>query len=463
VAEKLKKRRWQSCNVMQVGADARRIWTFDAARKDFNLKSEEMVPAGQSLPEKLVANDWRVLFQSRLNVALLPVDKVFLRVAQLPAGSFDETLAMVELQLEKFSPLPVTQIVWSIHALPGIVDNLQTVIVIIVAREVVQEFIGQLEGQGYLADRLELPLIDQLQATPISGDGAWIYPYGGTADFTGLVAWWYGGLLRNLALLHVPAGGNRGAVLKEQLAQMTWAGELEGWLISPPRWHLVADDKATADWQTMFLQGLGSYANAATALPPAQLAALTAKRSAQSDPKANLLPPEYSTRYHQQFVDHLWMGGLGAALMVYLAGLLIYFAFLGVQTYRTSTVQGEVKQLSASYTNTLQLKARMQVLQDRQALKYASLDCWKVVAEELPESLTLQGLDFKNGKTLALSGVAPADQASLITDFTEHLQKKTVNGQPFFASVDSAPWQRNPGGSTVTWSIRAEIAHGEGE
>ena len=57
----------------------------------------------------------------------------------------------------------------------------------------------------------------------------------------------------------------------------------------------------------------------------------------------------------------------------------------------------------------------------------------------------------------------PADQASLITDFTEHLQKKTVNGQPFFASVDSAPWQRNPGGSTVTWSIRAEIAHGEGE
>ncbi len=127
---------------MQVGADARRIWTFDAARKDFNLKSEETVPAGQSLPEKLVANDWRILFQSRLNVALLPVNKVFLRVAQLPVGSFEETLAMVELQLEKFSPLPVTQIVWSIHVLPNIVDNLQTVIVIIVAREVVQEFIG---------------------------------------------------------------------------------------------------------------------------------------------------------------------------------------------------------------------------------------------------------------------------------------------------------------------------------
>jgi hypothetical protein len=463
VGEKLKKRRWQFCNVMQVGADARRIWTFDAARKDFTLKAEEVVPAGQPLPEKLVANDWRILFQSRLNVALLPVDKVFLRVAQLPVGSFEETLAMVELQLEKFSPLPVTQIVWSIHVLPNIVDNLQTVIVIIVAREVVEEFVGQLEGQGYLADRLELPLIDQLQATAVTGDGAWIYPYAGTADFTGLVAWWYGGLLRNLALLHVPAGGNRGAVLKEQLAQMTWAGELEDWLASPPRWHLVAEEKAMADWQAMFQQGLGSPADSANTLPPAQLAALTAKRSAQSDPKANLLPPEYSTRYHQQFVDRLWMGGLGAVLAVYGAAVLIYFAFLGVQVYRTDSVQADVNQLSASYTNTLQLKARLQVLQDRQALKYASLDCWKVVAEELPESLTLQGLDFKNGKTLALSGVAPADQANLITDFTEHLQKKTVNGQPFFASVDSAPWQRNPGGSTITWNIHAELAHGEGE
>ena len=42
--------------------------------------------------------------------------------------------------------------------------NLQTVVVVIAARNVVEEFLGELEGQGYLADRLELPLLDQLQA-----------------------------------------------------------------------------------------------------------------------------------------------------------------------------------------------------------------------------------------------------------------------------------------------------------
>ena len=164
---------------------------------------------------------------------------------------------MVELQLEKLSPLPVTQIVWSIQVLPQQVDNLQSVIVVIVARDLVEEFLGKLEGQGYLADQLELPMLDQLLATPVNGDGAWIYAGQSGGKFTALVAWWYGGALRNLGLLHVPAAENRDAMLKEQLTQMAWAGEVEGWLTSAPRWHLVADEATAADWQPMFRSWLG--------------------------------------------------------------------------------------------------------------------------------------------------------------------------------------------------------------
>ena len=57
----------------------------------------------------------------------------------------------------------------------------------IVARNVVEEFLGQLEGHGYLADRLELSLLDQLQATPIVEDGAWIYPQVKDGKATALV------------------------------------------------------------------------------------------------------------------------------------------------------------------------------------------------------------------------------------------------------------------------------------
>jgi len=54
--------------------------------------------------------------------------------------------------------------------------NLQTVIVIMMSRELVEKFLGSLEGQGYLADRLELPILDELLATPVTADGAYIYP-----------------------------------------------------------------------------------------------------------------------------------------------------------------------------------------------------------------------------------------------------------------------------------------------
>ncbi len=70
-----------------------------------------------------------------------------------------------------------------------------------------------------------------------------------------LVAWWYGKVLRNLGLISLSAS-ERPASLKEQLMQVAWAGELEGWLNSPPRWHLVADAAAAAEWEPALRAGL---------------------------------------------------------------------------------------------------------------------------------------------------------------------------------------------------------------
>src|SRR6185503_8606981 len=107
--------RWQSCNVLEVGNESRRIWQFVASKDTFARDHEETIPAGAALPDNLIGKNWRSLWQRGLNIAWLPPDKVFLRVAHLPASDFAETLAIVELQLEKISPLPVTQIVWSVH------------------------------------------------------------------------------------------------------------------------------------------------------------------------------------------------------------------------------------------------------------------------------------------------------------------------------------------------------------
>jgi len=450
-----------SCNVLQVSAQARQLWQFDARGRGFVLNREQTSLAGEPLPAKLVAKDWRSLWHRKLNVAWLPPEQVFLRVAQFPASDFDETLAMVELQLEKLSPMPVTQIVWSIHVLPHAEGNLQTVIVMIVARNTVEEFLGQLEGQGYLADRLELPLLDQLQATTITRSGAWIYPEAPGGRNAALVAWWYGGMLQNLDLITLPPA-HRPESLKEQLLQTAWAGELEGWLTTPPLWHLVADATTAAEWEPALRAGLEQPIEVIAPVPVAALAALTATRTAQAGSEANLLPAEFSTRYRQQFVDRLWMRGLGAVVALYLAGVLVYFARLQVELYRTRAVEQEVVELGPTYTNAIQLRDRFKVLKDRQELKFAALDCWKTVAELLPDGVTLDGYNFSDGKKLTLSGSAPADQVKRLLDFDSDVRKAVINGQPLFdPNAGDHVTYRSAAGGTVSWSCVLELKRSE--
>jgi hypothetical protein len=449
-----------SCNVLEVGAQARQVWQFDARGKGFVLSREQTCLGTDALPGHMVAKDWRSLFQRKLNIAWLPPENVFLRVTHVPKSDFNETLAMVELQLEKLSPMPVAQIAWSFHILPHPEGNLQSIVVIMVERSVVEEFLGRLEGQGFLADRLELPLLDQLQTTAITEDGAWIYPEGAGAKNTALVAWWYKGVLQSLDLLTLPAT-NRPAALKEQLMQMAWAGELEGWLTAPPEWHLVSD-VATAEWEPALRAGLEEPIETITPRPPRELAALTARRSAQTEQPANLMPAEFATRYQQQFVDRLWMRGLLALGALYLLGVAIYMATLGYATYRTQGVEAQVAQLGPTYTNAIQLRDRFKVLKERQDLKYAGLDCWSTTARLLKENMTLDSMNFSGGKRLTLAGTAPSDQTDQLYAFENEMRKATTrDGQPLFDPNKGESIQFRVQGATASWSLGLELKRSE--
>jgi hypothetical protein len=457
-------KRWHSCNVLKVGAEARQLWQFDARDGGFVLNREQTSFEGEPLPAHIVNKDWRALWQPKLNVAWLAPEHVFLRVIQLPRSNVAETLSMVDLQMEKLSPMPVAQVVWSIQVLEHPEANLQTVIVMIVARNVVEEFLGKLEGQGYLADRLELPLLDQLQATIITGDGVWIYPDDSGTHGAGLAAWWYGGVLQNLDLVTLPVT-NRPESLKEQLLQMAWAGEMEGWLSSPPTWHLVADAPTAADWGPALREGLDQPIEVVAPLSAPDLAALTAKRAAHAEPKSNLLPAEFSTRYQQQFVDRLWMRALLGLAGFYMVAVIIYGIAVGFATFRVKGVEREIANIAPAYTNALQFKARYAVLADRKELRFAALDCWNLVARHMPESLTLEGLNFSDGRKLTLNGTAPSDRAAQITDFFEAMRKspapsKDSQQQLMFdpSKGDPSPkYSLNPGGSTYRWDFSLEL------
>jgi hypothetical protein len=456
--------RWNSCNILQIAPDAKKLWQFDAKGSGFVLGRELRVPHAEQLPQKFVAKNWSSLWQPKLNVAWLPPENVFLRVVELPASNAEETLAMVELQLEKISPLPVTQIVWTYHILPRwVAENLQTVVVAIVARNVVEDFLGKLERDGYLADRLEVPMLDQLETIPTAESGAWVFPQSIGGQNAALVAWYFGGALRNLSFVTLPATEDRAFELKNQLAHTIWSGELEGWLIGQTNWHLVASADTAAEWQELLHTGLSEQVQVVTPPLPVDLAGRTARRAA-AGAKVSLMPPEFATRYHQQFVDRLWLNGLAYVGVLYAISLVIYFCAVAVLNYHTSGVESRVAALSNSYTNSLQLAAQYKVLTERQQLKYAALDCWKIVAEQLPQTVTLQRFSFADGQKLSLSGTAPPDQVNTLFDFNTAMQKLKVNGQFVFDQQSVEPISpKMINATTEGWNLGLQLVHTEAE
>jgi hypothetical protein len=302
--------RWHSANVIQSNAGGRRLWHLAAVGDNFNVVDESTLLLNEPCPPEEVGKDWQTLFRKKLNVAWLPPDRVFFRVVHLPSSDPVEVASMVELQLEKVSPLPVTQIVWSMFLVPRADDKpetMQTVIVIIAARSVVEEFLGQLSNEGFQPDRLEAPGLEQFLAARIHEDGVWILA--GPAGDPALVAWWYGGTVQNLSLVTLPPGPERGLQLRTQLEQIAWAGELEGWLKGPLDLHLMVAPADAEFWQLAF-KDWGERMSVLPPPTPKELASLSAQRCANNGVNTSLLPPEFAARYQQQFVDRLWMRGL---------------------------------------------------------------------------------------------------------------------------------------------------------
>jgi len=455
----VKKASLNSCNVLAAGPQGRSLWQFNVSNGQVKLATQDSIAHQTRLPAKLVAKDWRSLWKRKLNIAWLPADQVFVRVVHLPTPDFAEMTSMAELQLEKLSPLPVNQIVWSLERGPRYGENLHSAIVIIAARSVVEEFLGRLEEDGFLADRLELPCLHQLLSSGAAEEAVWIRPMTDGGHRFCLVAWWCGGGLQQLQLLRLPETSNPGRILVEELTKTAWAGEMEGWLNSRLRCHLVNETDFAADLEPALREWSGVPVVLVDTVARQALAELSARRAAHAETKANLLPVEFGARYQQQFVDRLWMTGLGAVLAAYLIGVLIYFGALQTLRFKKYQIDKQVAALSGSYTNAVKLKARAEVLQDQLNLKYAALDCLKAASERLLGGLTLTQFSFTKGQTLFLEGTAEKDDETKIIDYNEALRKETVNGELLFKSVEQPNWSAR--GQTIVWRFNCVLNRSE--
>jgi len=455
--------RWTSANVFRAVGETKRLWQFSFRGETPQLARDESKLPNEPIPSRLISKDWQTLYQPLLNIAWLPAHTVFLRVIQLPpADTLEETVSMLELQLEKLSPLPTAQIVWTFDLLPRQATGVQTAVVVIAARHQVEEFLGKLEGESYLADRLEVPFIDQLMATKIDADGVWVYPGSAADENACVIAWWYGGVLQNVTLLHLPPVEERGAFVRDQLAQMAWAGELEGWLTGPPHRFLVANEERAAVWRP-YLETPDVPLEVVAPPPEEQLAAMTAKRAALDGARTSLVPPEFVAKYRQQFVDRIWMRSAGAAILLYLVGVVIYVAMLQLKDMHVGKIEQDARALQGSYTNALKLKSQVQVMEDQLNLQFAALRCYKAVAEKLPESLTLDSMTFQRGRSFTVYGSGDKTAQVPLNQFNDDLRRYTIDGQLLFSRVNVPDIRIDPGTQMMKWNFQCDLSRPESE
>lgn len=451
---------WHKCNILSLNGTSR-LWQFSASGKGVELDEEITALPSQSIPSKYFLKSWGSLVNKKLNVGWLPPEKVFLRVIQLPKADFNETLSMVEFQLEKLSPIPITQVIWAIQTMPGSNENEQTVIVILAPKNLVEGHLEKLEANGFYADRLETPLLDVLFSCDVREDSVWIFPVSVSDKSMFLTAWWFGKTLRHLGIVNVPQSESNKENLKSQLLHIIWSGELEGWFNGNPRWHLVLPEDYIQVFEPVVNEISDGNYEKHPPLDDKKIAELTAKRLLDLEGKTTLVPPEFLDKYKQSFIDRLWMSGVAAGIAVYLFGVLLYFGFLQVLQIQYDKIQSQVKAVSMVYTNTLAVKAQVQVLEDQLNLKNAVLDAYYAVVMNLPEELTLNSLSFSRGKTVTIFGTAPADQNAKVTEYNGILGRLENNGVKVFTKVN--PPTISLRGQNITWSFSCELNRAEFE
>jgi hypothetical protein len=225
----------------------------------------------------------------------------------------------------------------------------------------------------------------------------------------------------------------------------------------PVSWHLVADEATARSWQPLLAKWSEDGVSVHPVLARKGMASYSATRAARCEPTADLLPPDFAARYHQQYVDRLWMRGLGAVVAIYVVGVAIYLVALQVLGYQDGRLKTQLAGIANTYTNVLRLKERVEVLQEQLDLKYAALDCFKVASENLPEDFSLVSLSFGKGRTLQLSGTAPPGHEGKVMDYNQAMRSVTKDGEKLFRDVTPAAFPSRVGSDLVNWHFECEL------
>jgi len=458
-----KKTNWSSCNLIEPAIEGSRLWQFSASSKKVRLSGDLRVPENEEPPAKVVSKTWTDIFSRKMNIATIPTEEVFLRVVNLPECEPEELLPMLEFQIEELSPLPLAQVVWSAEKVPGATNENgnQTVIVMIASRDSVESRLTDLESLGFLADRVEVPKLREFFAIESRDDGSHIQLIQGADSVLAVISWWFEGQLRDVNSFNLPDQEASRESLVEKINRVTWAGEVSGWMPAEATCHLAKCGDVSADWQEALTRCFGGRIREVEPMSEVDLATATVEYATKTA-APGLMLEDYAKRYRQRFQDSLWMEGIKGVVAMLLLGLVAYFGYGNYLQSKLDDLVLQAKREGTQFTNALSLKARVETLEKRKALKFAALEAWYKVSVELPQELKFSELTFTSDRTLSgktsrqlrIRGSADTGTKNLIFNYQEALTRMEArDGNTLFSEVSSDGTREDTRKKQLTWAL----------
>lgn len=462
-----------ACNVVDCSTGKQRFWRFTKGKNQMKMVDVRETVLDEPILDKYLERDASQMWNPHCqNDAWLPSESVFFRVLQLPQCEPAELPGMLELQLDKISPLPLSQAVWTYEVVPVYRKDRtqQTVVVMVASRQEVEQYLGELESVGYRPDRLETPVLHQVMATPQGGehpDGAWIYPRFTEEQVICTVAWWDEGVLHNITQIMLSTKEHLNE-LTEHLTATTWAGEMEGWLTGETHWHLVVDNEVGEEWLAVLNDWAGKGVQVAEPPEVNALAGVSAARAARSLDQGNLLPPDRRAAYRRDDVDRMWGNIFIGVILLYIMLLAGYFVWKSQVADVTSQAVAHNKSVERHDKRLKSLLVEQRLMEEQLQLRWSALDVMKAVAEFIPEKVTLDTMHLEEARGKGVSTVrlfGTADDGNSPGDYARALREATVmdrntNVEHLLFNEVAAPSTQARGGN-YNWSIVCVIRREE--